>query len=139
MQMRERTPSGTTCNSCTPADSCTPAKYIENNSNFGSALPLHHACDTEASLAMLHNRVASELRPIASAVFLLAVNFIGLGVGPLMIGAMSQYGFAGFGTGALRYSLVVSQFVAIWAAFHYYIAGSRLRQEVEQTAPAPQH
>jgi predicted MFS family arabinose efflux permease len=88
------------------------------------------------SLAMLHNRVASELRPIASAVFLLVVNFIGLGVGPLMIGAMSQYGFAGFGTDALRYSLVASQFVAIWAAFHYYIAGARLRQEVGQTETA---
>lgn len=84
------------------------------------------------SLAVLHNRVAGELRPIASAVFLLVINFIGLGLGPLMVSAMSQYAFTESGADALRYSLVVSQFMAIWAAFHYYIAGSRLRQEVAQ-------
>jgi predicted MFS family arabinose efflux permease len=79
------------------------------------------------SLAVLHNRVPAELRPIASAVFLLVVNFIGLGIGPLMIGALSQFAFAGFGSDALRYSLLSAQAVAIWGALHFYIAGGALR------------
>lgn len=88
------------------------------------------------SLAVLHNRVPAELRPIASAVFLLTVNFIGLGVGPLLVGGMSQYAFSEFGTDALRYALVVAQLVAFWAAFHYYLAGSVLGSTSDQTAPS---
>ena len=79
------------------------------------------------SLAVLHNRVDPTLRPVASALFLLIVNLVGLGIGPLLVGVLDHTVFASHGAGALRYSLVVTQFVAIWAAAHYYVAGARLR------------
>ncbi len=78
------------------------------------------------SLAVLHNRVPADLRPVASAVFLLIVNFLGLGLGPLLVGSMSQFVFAEAGPDALRYALVMVQVVGIWAAWHYYRAGARL-------------
>lgn len=78
------------------------------------------------SLAVLHNRVGTELRPMVSALFLLIVNFVGFGFGPLVVGALSDFAFADFGSDALRYSLVVTQFAAIWGAFHYYWAGRQL-------------
>lgn len=78
------------------------------------------------SIAVLHNRVPAELRPMASALFLLIVNFVGYGFGPLLAGALSDFVFDTFGDGALRYSLVVIQGVAIWGAFHYYWAGRQL-------------
>ncbi|MBS0248683.1 MAG: MFS transporter [Proteobacteria bacterium] len=78
------------------------------------------------SLATLHNRTDAALRPMVSAVFLLVVNSVGFGFGPLLVGALSDLVFKSFGQDALRYSLVVVQGVAIWGAFHYYLAGQRM-------------
>ncbi|HVZ50422.1 MAG TPA: MFS transporter [Pseudolabrys sp.] len=86
-------------------------------------------------LAVLHNRVAVELRPIASAIFLLGVNFVGLGLGPLVVGTMSDDLFAGFGGDALRYSLVAAQLLSLWAAYHYYVAGSLLSPTIVRPSP----
>jgi predicted MFS family arabinose efflux permease len=78
------------------------------------------------SLAVLHNHMRAELRPVASAMFLLVLNFVGLGLGPLLAGVISQFAFASYGNDALRYSLVVVQCISFWAAIHYYLAGVRL-------------
>ncbi|HWK96399.1 MAG TPA: MFS transporter [Pseudolabrys sp.] len=78
------------------------------------------------SIAVLHNRIDGEMRPMASALFLLIVNFIGFGFGPLLVGALSDMTTGRWGTDALRYALVISQGVAIWGALHYYIAGREL-------------
>jgi predicted MFS family arabinose efflux permease len=79
------------------------------------------------SIAVLHNRIAAELRPMASALFLLVVNFVGFGFGPLLVGALSDLVFSSYGADAVRYSLAVTQCVAIWGALHYYLAGRHLR------------
>lgn len=78
------------------------------------------------SFAVLHGRIDPSLRPISSAILLLILNFIGLGLGPLLVGALSQWAFAGFGEGSLRYALIAIQLVGIWGAVHYYIAGRYL-------------
>lgn len=83
------------------------------------------------SIAVLHNRISNELRPMASALFLIVVNFVAMGAGPLLVGAMSDLVFNGFGEDALRYSLTVTQGVAIWGALHYYLAGRQLRQSAD--------
>jgi len=75
---------------------------------------------------VLHDRVPAARRPIVSAIFLMLVNFIGLGLGPLITGALSQLVFAGFGEHSLRYALVVMQIVGIWGGLHYWLAGSHL-------------
>jgi predicted MFS family arabinose efflux permease len=79
------------------------------------------------SFAVLHQRVDPGLRPVSSAVLLLILNFIGLGLGPLIVGALSQWVFAGFGEESLRYALITIQVVGVWGAAHYYFAGRNLR------------
>jgi MFS family permease len=83
------------------------------------------------SVAVLHDRVPASLRPIASAIFILLITLIGLGAGPLLAGAISQYAFAAYGENSLRYALVVMQIAALWSAVHYYFAGRRLRAAPE--------
>ena len=83
------------------------------------------------TLAVLHNRVTASLRPTASAVFLMLVNLIGLSLGPLLVGAMSEWLFAASGN-ALGYSLAMMQVFGVWGAVHFIIAGRRL----VQSAPA---
>ena len=55
------------------------------------------------------------------------VNFIGLGLGPLAAGAMSQFVFASAGEDSLRYALVVMQILGVWGGLHYWLAGRHLR------------
>lgn len=78
------------------------------------------------SFAVLHGRVDPSLRPVASAILLLILNFIGHGLGPLLVGALSQWVFAGFGEASLRYALIAIQLIGIWGVVHYYIAGRYL-------------
>lgn len=93
------------------------------------------------SLAVLHNRVEPIMRPIASAIFLLVVNCVGLACGPLGVGALSQYVFSGDGSNSLRHALILAELLALWAAAHYVISGARLvepttgRHEKDIAAP----
>jgi predicted MFS family arabinose efflux permease len=76
------------------------------------------------ALAVLHNRVGATLRPTASALFLLVVNLVGLGLGPLCVGAMSQYVFSG--SHSLGHALAVMQLIGLWGALHFFVAGREL-------------
>jgi MFS family permease len=78
------------------------------------------------SIAVLHNRVPAARRPIVSAIYLLLVNFIGLGLGPLAIGALSEFAFAAYGENSLRYALLVIQIAGLWGGLHYWFAGRQL-------------
>jgi len=77
------------------------------------------------ALAVLHNRMTASLRPTASAVFLMLVNMIGLSLGPFLVGAMSEWLFAGSGN-PLAYALAVMQVFGIWGVAHFIMAGRRM-------------
>jgi MFS family permease len=89
------------------------------------------------SIAALHDRAPIAQRPIVSAIFLLFVNLIGLGLGPLLSGAMSEYVFAAFGADSLRYALIVMQVAGVWGGLHYYLAGRHLRGSAPPADGAP--
>ncbi len=78
------------------------------------------------SIATLHNRVPAASRAIASALLLLMVNVVGLGLGPLLVGALSDLLAAQFGRDSLRYSLAITQLLGVWGAIHFYFAGRAL-------------
>jgi len=78
------------------------------------------------SIAVLHNRVPAASRAIASALLLLMVNVVGLGLGPLLVGALSDALSGSFGKDSLRYSLAITQFLGVWGAVHFYFAGRAL-------------
>lgn len=78
------------------------------------------------TVAVVHERVGAEARAPASAILLVIVNFIGLGLGPILVGAVSQFVFAPAGENSLRYALALIQIGGIWGALHYYLAGGHL-------------
>lgn len=86
------------------------------------------------ALAALHDGLAPTLRPAASALFLIAVNLIGLGIGPLLVGALSQFVFAEAGPRSLGYALAVMQGLGAWGALHFILAGRWLSR---RGAPDP--
>ena len=81
--------------------------------------------------------VPAPMRSTASASFLLINNLIGLGVGPTLIGALSELFKARFGTEALRYAAVSVVGFYIVAALLMLLAVRRLRDDwVEDQASA---
>ena len=85
------------------------------------------------TLAMLHTLVKPEMRSLASAILLFINNIIGLGLGPLMIGGLSDYFSADYGARALPYAMVTSTLLAIWASLHLWLAARTLRADIENT------
>jgi predicted MFS family arabinose efflux permease len=70
-------------------------------------------------------------RAMAAAINLLMTNLIALGLGPLIVGAASDYFTPIYGTDALRYSILTVVVVAFsWASIHFYLASRTLRQDL---------
>ena len=64
------------------------------------------------------------MRALVVAIHLLAVNLLGLGAGPLLVGALNDSLRASFGNQAVRYSLLLVSLVGIFAGA-CYLAGAR--------------
>ena len=75
------------------------------------------------------------MRSTASASFLLINNLIGLGVGPTLIGALSELFKERFGTEALRYAAVSVVGFYLVAALLMLLAVRRLREDWVEEAP----
>jgi predicted MFS family arabinose efflux permease len=73
--------------------------------------------------------VPRRMRATASASFLLINNLIGLGVGPLLIGRLSDALKASYGTEALRYAAVASTAFYLLAALLMLLCVKRLRTD----------
>ncbi len=74
--------------------------------------------------------VELKMRAVAAGILLFIINIIGLGLGPTLVGVVTDLLEPTYGQEALRYSLVIFTFVNLWAAFHYYIAGKHLKADL---------
>ena len=55
---------------------------------------------------------------------------IGLGLGPLITGMISDWLEPALGSESLRYALVIVVSLYLWCAFHYYRAGKTIREDL---------
>ncbi len=86
-------------------------------------------------LSMTHGLVGLRMRAQASAILFFVLNLIGLGIGPMATGALSDYLRADFGDESIRYALVIMVVVNLWCAWHYHMATRTLRKDLAR-APA---
>lgn len=86
-------------------------------------------------LATTHSLVGLRMRAQASAILFFVLNLIGLGIGPMAIGLLSDYLRPEFGNLSIRYALTTMVMVNIWCAIHYYIATHTLCDDLAR-APA---
>lgn len=73
--------------------------------------------------AMTQGLVGVRMRTVASALLLFSINFVGMSVGPLLTGYLSDLWMPDFGEDSLRYALLAVTAFNVWAAAHYWIAG----------------
>jgi len=82
-------------------------------------------------IAVTHGMVNIRMRALASAVLLLVLNLIGLGMGPTVIGALSDYLSGSYGTDSLRYALSICIGMSLLAAGCYVIASKSVKRDLE--------
>ncbi len=82
-------------------------------------------------LAMTHAMVSVRTRASASAILFLILNMLGLGLGPLVIGILSDALGPAYGKESLRYALIVTSVVsAALAAAAFLMAGRHLKNDL---------
>lgn len=78
-------------------------------------------------LSQAQGLVSLKMRAMASALALLIINVIGLALGPLLTGVLSDLLEPRFAEESMRYSLLIVTSTALpWAAWHYFRAGQTI-------------
>ena len=83
------------------------------------------------SFAMTQTLLPPASRALGAAILLFCINIIGLGLGPFVVGILSDFFSAEHGADGLRYALVIVTLLNIWGSYHYYLAGRSLRADLE--------
>ena len=82
--------------------------------------------------ACVQGLVRKELRSVAAAVVLFGQNLIGLGLGPFVFGALSDYLQPMAGTESVRWVLFGAAWLGFIPAFFFWRASLRLNAELDQ-------
>jgi MFS family permease len=85
--------------------------------------------------ATVQNIAPVHMRATAASIFLFIANLIGLGLGPLVVGLMSDILAGPFGLGSaegVRWALIGSQFLAIPAFYCFWMARKTINEEMEE-------
>ena len=80
------------------------------------------------SFALIQGLAPLRVRAMWAAVTLLVINLIGLGLGPLLIGLISDALKPSLGVESLRWAMVIMTMVTPWAIYHYWRAGILLKR-----------
>jgi len=116
------------------------AVYDSNNRYIAFALTALIAVGTYVVsapfLAILQTLVPERMRAVSIAVFLLFSSFIGLGLGPLAAGILSDRFRPWAGEESLRYSLMVLSPGYLWGAWHYWRASTTVTGDLESAEEA---
>jgi MFS family permease len=93
------------------------------------------------SFAMTQALATLRMRSVATSLLLFVQTLIGLGLGPLLTGVISDYLAPSAGSNSLRYALAAVGLANVWSAVHYFYGARSLRmdlQAAERLAPASQ-
>lgn len=82
------------------------------------------------SYAAVQNLVPSHWRTQASALLLLVFNLLGLGLGPLLVGMLSD-GLSSFGAASVRWALLSSLSMGYVAITCYWFGAAKYRSAVD--------
>ncbi len=82
--------------------------------------------------AAIQTLTPSHLRSQASALLLLLLNLIGMGLGPLVVGALSDLLAPALGVQSIRYAMVISLVTVLVGSTLYWMGGNQYRQAVDK-------
>ncbi|WP_262695808.1 spinster family MFS transporter [Kordiimonas aquimaris] len=85
------------------------------------------------AIAVTHRLVSPRMRAMSSAVLFFVLNLIGLGLGPVAVGLLSDTLREINGTDSLRLALTIGVCVAFLKGYLFYAGGRRLPEDIEAT------
>ncbi len=85
------------------------------------------------SFAMTQALVSLRMRAVASAILLFVLNLIGMGLGPYLVGVLSDILTPDFGIYSIRYAMCAAVMVNVWAACHYFAGARTMRGDLADT------
>ena len=87
------------------------------------------------TLALVQTLSPVPMRAVASAIKMLCMNLIGLGLGPLLVGVLSDALTPRYGDGSLDIALAVFVLIGLWGAFHFWLCGRAMARGTAPAAP----
>jgi MFS family permease len=83
------------------------------------------------TFAMAQGLATAQMRALVSAILLFVINLVGLGLGPQVVGMLSDGLRASLGAESVRYALLyVVLLGAGWSTLHYVLAARTLREDL---------
>ena len=82
------------------------------------------------TFALLQRLVADSIRSTSLAVVMLLANLIGMGLGPQIVGVLSDCFKPTLGADSLRYAMMIMSLVALWAAYHFWRVGTSVKADL---------
>lgn len=76
------------------------------------------------------------MRAVSAALWSSLHSFVGLGLGPYLVGELNMRLEPSFGTSAVRYSLVISTVSLLFAALFQFLSARTLRQDLARVRAA---
>ncbi|MEH6550148.1 MAG: MFS transporter [Pseudomonadales bacterium] len=84
------------------------------------------------SIAMVQTLSPVHSRAVSSAIMMLCLNLIGLGLGPLLVGVLSDMLSTVYGEGSLGVALACFGLFAFWGSLHFWLSGRALAKQQTQ-------
>ncbi|MFT6366640.1 MAG: putative MFS family arabinose efflux permease [Halioglobus sp.] len=85
-------------------------------------------------VAISHAMVPPAMRALASAILFFVINLIGLGLGPVTVGLLSDWLTGIYGSDGLRYAMLLVGIVGILSIAMFFMAGKHLRADMAKRA-----
>jgi len=101
---------------------------------LGGALLTFHIGPT---FALVQSVAPTHMRALAAALLLFVSSFVGFGLGPLVVGRLSDALSDNHGIDSLRIAMLLVPVLFAWAALHYYAAARALRAENDDPGAEP--
>lgn len=86
------------------------------------------------TFALMQRLVVDEMRATAVAVVMLLCNLVGMGIGPQVVGLLSDLLRPVLGSDSLRYAMLIMSSLALWAAYHFWMVGRSVREDLSAVA-----
>ena len=85
-----------------------------------------------AIFSAIQSLVNDRMRSVAIALIFLLANLIGMGLGPIAVGVVSDLFAPLFGQDSLRYALVSFSPGLLWVAYHYWKAAATIEDDIRR-------
>lgn len=88
-------------------------------------------------IATIQNLTPPGMRSTIAAIMYVANGLVGFGLGPMVVGVLSDVLAKSFGAQSLRIALMATAALGLWAAVHFYLATRTLLQDLERVGHDP--